>query len=196
MKTVFIYYLSDPTTGQIRYVGKAKNPGVRFYNHLKEEDRKTHKQDWIQSLLSKGLKPILTTLDEVNETAWPMLEAAYIQFFYEQGCQLTNGTSGGDSPPTYSGEAHHFFGKTFSPEYRHKLSLAHLGLPSGAKGKSHSPEAKEKNRKAHLGKKASSETRAKMSAAQMGKKRSLAARSRMEVAQQKRRQQESECHNH
>ena len=37
-------------------------------------------------------------------------------------------------------------------EYREHMRKAHVGLPSGAKGKKHSDEARLKNRMAHLGK--------------------------------------------
>ena len=42
-------------------------------------------------------------------------------------------------------------GKSLSPELREKLSKAHKGIPSGMKGKHHAPEAIEKNRKHNQG---------------------------------------------
>ena len=55
---VFIYSLSDPRTGEIRYVGKTVNLKRRLYGHL-YDDEKTHKSAWIKSLKRLGLKPQL-----------------------------------------------------------------------------------------------------------------------------------------
>ena len=54
-------------------------------------------------------------------------------------------------------------GKHRTEETRDKLRIAHLGQPSGMKGKHHTSEAKAKLSKSHKGRRASAETRAKMS---------------------------------
>ena len=66
---VFIYVLIDPTTLEIRYVGKTKNCYQRFRHHLvASANPKSHKRNWIKSLQSQGLKPIMNIIDEVKES--------------------------------------------------------------------------------------------------------------------------------
>lgn len=137
---VFIYALKCPTTGQVRYVGKSKNPVRRFGSHLSRANKDCdHRSNWIRFLLSVGLKPKLEILDEVSETHWQQLEVAYIEFFREQGCDLVNGTLGGEDPPSWL-------------------------------GKKHSPETSAKQSARQLGKKRSLEMRARLSASKHGKK--------------------------
>ena len=51
MKT-FIYILQDPTTLNVRYVGKSKNPQRRYSSHLWAKPKvKYHSYYWIQKLL-------------------------------------------------------------------------------------------------------------------------------------------------
>jgi len=95
MDTTFIYALCEPDTGEVRYIGKSDSPRKRFRDHLLD-DTQTHKTHWIQSILSRGLKPKLKIIDEVNAQEWPAIEAAYIQFFEESGARLVNSSPGGE----------------------------------------------------------------------------------------------------
>ena len=57
MEYTHIYSLSDPNTGEIRYVGKTYNQlRKRLYSHLNEckTGNKSHKINWIKSLLSNS----------------------------------------------------------------------------------------------------------------------------------------------
>lgn len=45
----YIYFLSHPTTGEVRYVGKTNNPRIRLWMH-KRETKNTRKNAWIKSL--------------------------------------------------------------------------------------------------------------------------------------------------
>ena len=56
------------------------------------------------------------------------------------------------------------------PAYRQRMSAAHIGKPSGAKGKKHTPEALERMRRIKLGKKASEAAKQKRSLALRGRK--------------------------
>lgn len=94
---VYIYVLEDPITKNIRYVGKTKNPKMRFHNHCnKQHNVKSHKRNWINSLKNKGLKPIMSIIDEVSENDWHFWEKYWILQLKIWGCDLTNHTSGGD----------------------------------------------------------------------------------------------------
>lgn len=138
MKTVFIYALKDPDTGQIRYVGASCAPQKRLVNHLKDRD-KNHRTNWIRGLRFANMKPVLGILDEVSETEWQPAEAAYIQFYRERGCDLVNGTDGGGGG-SLPGEKSPMFGKKHSLEARAKISAGNMGKPSAMLGKKLSPE--------------------------------------------------------
>lgn len=151
------------------YVGKTNNPRTRLPKHLQEcRDQKHYRANWLKALTDRKLIPTLEVVDEVPFEHWPQLEVAYIEFFLEQGYELTNGTPGGEDPPpgwgrkkspetvakfraAVSGENHWTFGKEFSPQYCAKFSR---------------PGEKNSN----FGKRASEETRAKQSKVRKGRK--------------------------
>lgn len=96
--TTYIYALRCSTSGDIRYVGKANNPKKRFREHLRtDRTASSHKKNWIQSLLSKGLKPKLEILEEVSMDTWKERERYYITK-YRKIYKLTNYTDGGEGP--------------------------------------------------------------------------------------------------
>ncbi len=97
METTFIYSLSDPITGEIRYIGKANNPKKRILDHIKEGEtsNKSHKISWVKSLISKGLIPIVEIVDEVPKSEWEFWEIYWISQFRAWKFNLTNISSGG-----------------------------------------------------------------------------------------------------
>lgn len=103
MEMVIIYTLSD-NKGDIRYVGKTKNETKkRLYAHIKEcnTDRKSHKINWIKSLLNKGERPIINIVDEVPVNEWQFWEIYWIEQFRQWGFNLTNQTIGGNGGNGY-----------------------------------------------------------------------------------------------
>lgn len=159
MANVFIYVLREPDTGEIRYIGQTKRlPSNRLGEHVSRARKKSercHRISWIQSLIARGLKPVLEILDKVPEDLGVSAEMGYIYFYRGQGCNLVNGTPGGDGGPGMTG-------KHLTPEHLAKLVAANTGRKDSperreqrrvnATGKRHSKEANEKNRLAHLGK--------------------------------------------
>ena len=96
MKTT-IYGLIDPTTKQLRYIGKTNNIKQRFKNHLNScRDKNTHKRNWINYLKKNNLKPEIEIIDIVDTDKWKYWEIFYISYFKMIGCNLTNYTTGGD----------------------------------------------------------------------------------------------------
>lgn len=94
---VYIYTLEHPITKEIRYVGKTKNPKMRFQNHMNKGHNKTsHKTNWIESLKKEGLRPIMRVLDEVPNEEWKYWEKFWIAVCTEWGFKLTNHTLGGE----------------------------------------------------------------------------------------------------
>lgn len=97
METVYIYTLEHPITEEIRYVGKTRNPKMRFHNHCnKLHNEKSHKRNWINKLKKEGLKPKMKILDEVLESEWKFWERFWINQFKQWNFNLVNHTSGGD----------------------------------------------------------------------------------------------------
>lgn len=101
-----IYKLIDPITKEVKYIGLTKR-GLeqRLNEHIKGYGQKnnSHKRNWINSLLKKNLKPII----ELQESSLTKLtvcerEIFWIQYYKEQGFNLTNVTSGGDGIRDYS----------------------------------------------------------------------------------------------
>lgn len=108
---IYIYTLTDPTTGRIGYVGKAKNKIKRKWDHIgrpkgelqgkvyktRNEDHKTYKDFWVRSLLRKGITPIMDIVEVADTTNWKEREVFYVKKFKEEGHKLTNLTPGGDN---------------------------------------------------------------------------------------------------
>lgn len=189
---VYIYGLIDPTTKELRYIGKSISPTSRLRKHISERHvHDSHKDRWIRKLVNANIKPELMIVDIVSEDEWAFWEIFYISYFNDLGVRLTNGTIGGDQPPSTKGRKHTEEskrkmseakkgkkipwlnnekertqehkdnlskslkgrvsvnkGKTFSDEYRKKLSDTHIGLYVGEKhpmyGKHHTEETKNK----------------------------------------------------
>lgn len=101
-----IYKLIDPETNEVRYIGLTFNTlKQRLKSHYSEKS-KSHKSNWVQKLRSKGLKPIIESIesdilsyDEVCEK-----EIYYINKYKSEGHRLTNMASGGNKNKKMSDE--------------------------------------------------------------------------------------------
>ncbi len=120
-----IYALSDDI-GAIRYIGWAYDSAQRLKKHLEPAQLKltTHKNVWIKSLLAHGLKPEVQVIQKLNtlEDA-KAAEIYWIAFFKGQGCNLTNGTEGGDGGATYG-----HLGHKHTDEAKARISAAKTGV--------------------------------------------------------------------
>jgi hypothetical protein len=104
-----IYSLSDPRTGEVRYVGKSSEPDKRYLCHLSAGRGKpeasyrnqTHCARWIRGLLAAGVVPVMATL-EVVDSDWPAAEKKWIADFRARGYSLTNDTDGGEGTEGYT----------------------------------------------------------------------------------------------
>lgn len=108
MKT--IYTLSDPRTGQVRYVGKTgQELQRRLRGHIEKSrnlKNKWHVACWIRNLTSEGLSPIIETIRVVEDQYIDETEVFCIAEYLRLGCDLTNGTKGGDGGVTSMGRPH------------------------------------------------------------------------------------------
>lgn len=131
----YIYKLVCPITNKPQYIGITKNCKTRYRKHLNEKSI-TLKNNWIKSLLKKGLKPLMVvfdsreTRDEINK-----LERYWItKFKYDWEIDLKNMTDGGDGGET-------MLGRNLTEEQKNKISLANKG-----KEKPHLVEYNKKNK--------------------------------------------------
>lgn len=91
-----IYGLCDPTTGELRYVGKTSlSLNVRLSRHLRNARSgcRPHVNAWIRGLLAKGLVPDAFEIEPTAE--WRTAERFWIQYFRFIGCRLVNTDPGG-----------------------------------------------------------------------------------------------------
>jgi len=174
---VAIYLLRDPSSGLVRYIGKAANPKERFWRHLYLR-LPTHCSNWICSLRARGLQPKMEIARWVPTSTWRVAERELIQFFRDVSpVELTNLCDGGECGGG-------MVGRTHSDATRAKMSAA-------LKGKQKSIGHCNIMRDQRLGKKHSLEHCARISASLLGKKRTLAQRAVFSEAQRIRRAIES-----
>lgn len=101
MKHAIVYALMEPN-GEIRYVGQTSDTlSGRLAQHIwaAKKKRKTYVHKWINSILKKGLKPKIITLEE-NAT-WNKSEIEWISKLRSEGNRLTNCSDGGDGTLGY-----------------------------------------------------------------------------------------------
>lgn len=91
-----IYSLSDPTTGEIRYVGKTKHKlDRRLRQHLSRSiaGGPQHVNKWIRLLQVNNISPVIELIEEVED--WQTAERTWISYFITNGANLTNIDPGG-----------------------------------------------------------------------------------------------------
>lgn len=92
----FIYTLICPETDIVRYIGKSNNPKRRYHAHMRiDKTACSHKINWVQSLLKRGLKPKLEIIKKVPMDEWKEWERYYINIYRDKG-KLTNCKDGGE----------------------------------------------------------------------------------------------------
>jgi len=180
-----IYSLADPSTGEIRYVGRSTNPKARLREHVKHarnmvED--THKARWIRALLAQSQRPALSVIEVVEGGAWQERERYWISELRSRGCKLTNLSDGGDGncgfkhrPESIEKYRLKMKGRPKSEEHRRNLSIAKTGMKM-------SDAFRQKMRERMLRQPMSPEGVAKNAAVRRGKKMSDEARYRMRAA--------------
>ena len=156
----FIYALLDPSTKEVRYIGRtAISIERRFCEHLAPSQLQagSYKNNWIRSLLSKDLKPEPIALAEFSKdfSDLEQAETDYINLYRALGARLTNqkfGSSGAhpghikskDTKAEISarmmGQNNPMYGKKHSEETRRKISEKRKLHPGSLKGKKVRPE--------------------------------------------------------
>lgn len=122
-RNIIIYTLAHPITLEVRYVGKTSTSlNLRYNTHVdKSKHKRTHKDCWIQSLLAKGLKPVLEILEECDEDNWIEREVYWISQMKTWGFNLVNHTEGGEGHSGYKKGP-------MSEEQKRKISESKKGI--------------------------------------------------------------------
>lgn len=101
---VNIYTLADPRSPEIiRYVGKTiLSIEERLRCHInKIKYRKCHNSNWVRSLIKVNLHPLVSLLEQVDESEWVEKEKYYIAHYKNMGYPLVNHTEGGEGASGY-----------------------------------------------------------------------------------------------
>lgn len=120
-KPCSIYILVDPRTEEVRYVGKAANPGARLSGHVTQAKRRdTYCRRWIAQLVDGGLRPKMIIV-EGPTLEWEEAERRWIAHYRAQNARLTNLTDGGEGLTGY----HH------TDETKRKIAEGNRGISHG-----------------------------------------------------------------
>lgn len=103
-KSIIIYGLADPRSGELRYVGKTSGPiHNRRLAHISDVRRgRTYipRHKWLASLLAAGIEPEIFEIERISAD-WQEAESFWIIYFRFIGCDLLNATGGGDGLCSY-----------------------------------------------------------------------------------------------
>ncbi len=193
-----IYFLIDPRTGGIRYVGKTtKKLNYRLMNGHMQDPSRTHKTNWIRSLKKEGLLPEIRLVKICeNEDRCNYAEKFYIKLLgrADKGVgALVNATDGGEGTTgrvlseetrikISKGNKGKLLGRNLSDEVKNKMIKTRSGfskkkkkeiskkISKATKGRVISDETKEKLRKINLGRIHSQEIKDKISKNGIGHK--------------------------
>lgn len=143
-----IYVLIDPNTNEIRYVGKTSNLARRLTTHYSPSNLKpnTHKNNWLKKLLTNNQKAIVSIVQECEtKEELDQLEKMWIVNYKILGCNLVNGTDGGEGGKTSNrtGANNPMYGRKHSKETKLKMSNKSVGNTRWL-GKKHTEETKKK----------------------------------------------------
>ena len=134
-----VYGLSDPKTGETRYIGITKQPKIRYADHLRCND-KSDKSNWIRSLKEENLKPTMFVIQTYADSKKACeAEIFFIAYFRSLGFDLTNISPGGNI-----GNFSFLKGKPLSEAQKLKIKNSLLGVK-------HTDERKLNQSLSHLG---------------------------------------------
>ncbi len=149
-----IYALLDPTSREVRYIGKTVSGMKRARSHLWPSTYlkcDSYKDRWVRKIVASGNKPVLCVLASGFQSDDELLSAEidYIALYKTLGARLTNTSLGGETGPGLTGSSHPMYGRKPSDELLARLRTARLGMKhtdeikqicGAAARRKHSPE--------------------------------------------------------
>lgn len=113
-----IYVMKDPTTLEVKYVGKTVQTLIsRLGQHIADSYReKNHRAYWIQSIVKGGKIPLIEEIDHCTWKESKDLEVYYIAKYKSEGYNLVNETEGGEGT----------LGRKVSEETKEKMRKAQI----------------------------------------------------------------------
>jgi hypothetical protein len=178
-KRFYVYYVKNPLTQRIFYVGKGT--GNRSRQHLTDKQSYAFNKrlnGYIRNLIESCNLPIIEKLQEnLSEEEAYLLEEAEIKRLgrvgYEENGILLNILESG-RPPCFKGEQHPWWGRKHSKESIEKMKRTkkrnkELGITKVRTGFTHTQETKEKISRKNSGKKRSLEAIEKTRQANLGR---------------------------
>lgn len=92
---MYIYSLSDPLSGHVKYIGCTADLKKRLSSHIYSDKDQVSKKRWIHSLTKTGHLPTMDVVDVVDDSEWAFWERHYISLFKSWGFRLLNVSIGG-----------------------------------------------------------------------------------------------------
>jgi hypothetical protein len=90
-RRVAIYVLTDPVSGEVRYVGKSVDPYRRLGQHMRDRSAYgTDKQRWMHGLWMQGQAPQMWVIQRVPSNRQNQAEREWIARYQAQGARLVN----------------------------------------------------------------------------------------------------------
>ena len=74
----YIYALTEPGTGRVRYIGRTQNVTRRWMSHLIDRGQ-NRKCKWVESLRQAGRFPVMTVIGRCRSEDAPAVETAWIE---------------------------------------------------------------------------------------------------------------------
>ena len=169
-----IYGLTDPRSGDVRYVGKSscglKRPRQHDSDKVLKRETNRHKANWIHQLGAQGFRYGIKVLDAVVDAGMlPELERYWIAYGRSNNWPLTNLTDGGEGLSNPSEETRARIGRHSAARMATKK---YQELAIGARrGKPLPPAWRASLSAAGMGRRLSPESREQGAAKQRGQKR-------------------------
>ena len=96
---VYIYWLLEPRTRNVRYVGKTNDPRTRYHHYISdaniEQDVHLPVIRWVAKLRRQGYLPLMHLEELIPAGSWEVREQHWIAHFKAQGLRLLNILPGG-----------------------------------------------------------------------------------------------------
>lgn len=122
---IYVYALTQPDTGEVAYIGRTNHPRSRWITHCRTKDHWRAVGRWLISLREQGLRPGISILEAVPDSAWQDAERRWIAYYRAQGVRLVNGTAGGNGNRG---------GHQFSESHRQHISESRKGKTYSEEG--------------------------------------------------------------